>query len=237
VAVKRVRSASRVLATFEGVARHQPVGVAALARALGDDKSAVQRALLTLAEAGWIRRTAADAARWEVTTRPLRIAHEAQRRNGLRERARATLEQLRDETGETAILNVPDDPDVVVVDVAESTQLLRIAPTIGFVVPLRSSAAGLAILAALSDAELARFLGRRPGAALAERLADVRARGWSVNDRDATPGSSAVGAVVVDGERPVGSITVSGPAERMGPAVLDRLGPVVAAAAARLSTP
>jgi len=235
--VKQVRSASRVLATFEGVVEHQPVGVGALARALDDDKSAVQRALMTLAEAGWIRRTGPDSAQWEVTTRPLRLAHDAQRRSGLRERARATLEQLRADTGETVILNVPDEGRVVVVDVAESTQLLRTAPSIGFVVPVEASAAGLALLAALDPAELPEFLGARPSRRLTGRLDEVRARGWSVNDRDAAPGASAVGAVLLEGGHPVGSITISGPAERMTPEVLDRLGPVVAAAAARLSSP
>src|SRR5437016_10707192 len=81
MAVKHVQSATRVLATFEALADHQPVGVGALARVLDDDKSAVQRALMTLAEAGWIRRTPADRTRWEVTTRVLALAHGAQRRS------------------------------------------------------------------------------------------------------------------------------------------------------------
>jgi len=232
MAVKQVQSATRVLATFEALADHQPVGVGALARVLDDDKSAVQRALMTLAEAGWIRRTTGDRTRWEVTTRVLALAHGAQRRTGLRERARPVLERLRDETGETAILNVPESGQVVVLDVAESNQLVRTVPGIGLVVPPLASAAGQAILAHLPVAQLADY-GVTGGY---ERLAAVRARGWSVNDRDATPGASAVGAAVLDGEgRPLASITISGPAARMDADVLDRLGPLVNSAAASLS--
>ena len=54
MAVKRNLSAGRMLAVFETIARAQPVGVSALARELGADKSAVQRDLMTLADAGWI---------------------------------------------------------------------------------------------------------------------------------------------------------------------------------------
>jgi IclR family acetate operon transcriptional repressor len=236
MAVKQVRSGARVLATFEAVAHHQPVGVGALARALGDDKSAVQRALMTLAESGWIRRSATDDARWELTTRMLRVSHEAYRRTGLTERTRRALEDLRDETGETVVLNVPEDGQIVVVDVVESAQLVRTVPTVGLVVPALSSAAGTAVLAALTDDDLARFLGGPPAPEVEARVEAVRRRGWSVNDRDATPGASAVGAAILDGaHRPIASIAISAPAERMGRDVLARLGPVVAAAAARLS--
>ena len=55
MAVKALRSATRVLSVLEAVASLQPVGLAAVARHLDEDKSAVQRALATLAEDGWIR--------------------------------------------------------------------------------------------------------------------------------------------------------------------------------------
>ena len=82
--VKQVQSASRVLATFEALAQHQPAGVSALARALGDDKSAVQRALLTLADAGWIARTGPDLGQWKLTPRVAAFAAVAEQRVNLR---------------------------------------------------------------------------------------------------------------------------------------------------------
>ncbi|HEY8525265.1 MAG TPA: IclR family transcriptional regulator [Acidimicrobiales bacterium] len=230
VPVKQVQSAARVLATFEALADHQPVGVGALARLLDDDKSAVQRALMTLAEAGWIQRTPRDPNRWEVTARVLALAHAAQRHTDLRERARPVLQALRDETDETAILNVPTGGRIVAVDVVESTQLVRAAPHIGLTVPAETSAAGQAILAHLSPDEQVPFLGEPPSPALAERLTEVRRRGWSINDQDVTPGARGVGAPVLDRGRPVGAVTISAPAERLDPAAMPALGAEVAAA-------
>src|SRR3954466_7514675 len=166
MAVKQVQSASRVLATFEALVAHQPIGVGALARALTDDKSAVQRALITLADAGWIRRTTDDTGRWEATTRVLALAHRAHGRSDLRRRARPILEQLREKSGETSILNVLEDRRIVVLDVAESNHLVRTVPEIGLVVPTASSAAGQAILASLDPSEIATLLGGPPDPAV-----------------------------------------------------------------------
>ena len=233
--VKQVQSAARVLATFEMLAEHQPAGVGALARLLDDDKSAVQRALMTLAEAGWIQRTAVDPGRWEVTARVLALAHAAHRHTDLRERMRPTLQALRDETGETAFLSVPAGGRVVVaVDVVESLQLVRAAPHVGLVVPPDTSAAGQAILAHLPPDELALFLGGPVSPALAERLAEVRRRGWSVNDQDVVAGARGVGAAVLAaGGRPVASVTISVPADRLPAAAMPALGARVAAAVGR----
>jgi IclR family transcriptional regulator, acetate operon repressor len=235
VPVKQVQSAARVLATFEALADHQPVGVGALARVLDDDKSAVQRALMTLAEAGWIQRTPRDPGRWEVTARVLALAHAAHRHTDLRERARPTLQALRDETAETAILNVPTGGRIVTVDVVESTQLVRAAPYVGLVVPSDTSAAGQAILAHLPADELVPYLGGPPTAALLGRLAEVRERGWSINDQDVTRDARGVGAPVLDSRgRPLAAITISAPADRLPPSAMPALGARVAAAARAL---
>ena len=61
MSVKRSQSAARVLAVLECIARHQPIGVSELARLLQADKSAVQRAVMTLADDGWIRLASGNA--------------------------------------------------------------------------------------------------------------------------------------------------------------------------------
>jgi DNA-binding IclR family transcriptional regulator len=177
VVVKHVQSAARVLTAFEALAEHQPIGVSALSRILNDDKSGVQRALLTLADAGWIQRVPGGI-EWEVTSRVLVLV---QRRSGLVDRARATLEALRDETEETIILNVPEGGQIVVLEVVESNRLVRAAPNVGFTVPAGKSAAGQAILAHLPETELGSYLGSEPDGAELTRLGEVRRRGYAVN--------------------------------------------------------
>jgi DNA-binding IclR family transcriptional regulator len=233
VVVKHVQSATRVLTAFEALAEHQPIGVSGLSRILDDDKSGVQRALLTLADAGWIQRVRGGT-EWEVASRVLVLV---QRRSGLVERARATLEALRDETEETIILNVPEGGQIVVLDVVESNRLVRTAPNIGFAVPATRSAAGQAILAHLPRNEIGPYLGGDADAEELSRLDEVRRRGYSVNSGDVTPDARAVGAAILDADRrAIASITISAQAARMPDDLQDDLGARVAAAARLLSS-
>ena len=78
--VKRSQSASRVLAVLEGIARHQPIGVSDLARLLDADKSAVQRAIMTLADEGWIHSASGSPSKWQLTAHILAEHKERARR-------------------------------------------------------------------------------------------------------------------------------------------------------------
>lgn len=226
-----------MLATLEAVAEHQPIGVGALARVMDDDKSAVQRALMTLADDGWIRQAPGEPTRWELTTRIHVVANMAQGYTDLRDRARITLDALRDESGESIILAVPDVGRLVIIDVLESRQLVRTAPYIGMVIPGSTSAAGRAVLARMTGSEQIAFLGEPPTKAVLAEIDAVRERGWSLNDEDIVAGATSVGAAIVDqDQRPIAAIVISAPAARLQPAEQVRLGSLVADAAAALST-
>jgi IclR family acetate operon transcriptional repressor len=234
--VKRLRSGSRVLAVLEAIAQHEPIGVAALARLLDDDKSAVQRALMTLADDGWIRPAPGEQTRWELTPRIHILAHMAQGHTDLRQRVRVGLDALRERTGESIILAVPDAGRLVAIDVLESRQLVRTAPYVGMVIPAADSAAGQAVLVHMSDDERAAFLGGSPSPALRRALAVVKKRGWSLNDGDIVEGASNIGAAILDQDRhPIAAIVISGPSDRMPPSQQPRLGALVAQTAAALS--
>lgn len=225
MSVKRVRSASRVLAVLEAVAEHQPIGVGAIARLLDDDKSAVQRALLTLADEGWIRMAPGTPTRWEVTTRIHVLANTAQGYTELRNRVRISLDALRDETGESVLLVVPDVGRLVVIDVLESRQLVRTAPYIGMVIPGATSAGGKAVLAKMSAEQRVAFLQGPVDPDLEADLELVRERGWSLNDEDIVPGATSIGTAIVgpDGA-PIAAIVISAPAARLGPDERERWG-------------
>src|SRR5687768_1570267 len=97
-----------MLAVLEEIARHQPIGVSDLARLLEADKSAVQRDIMTLADAGWIGSAPATPSKWQLTAHILAVAHMGNMSSDLRQRARSALEALRDTSGETVLLTVPD---------------------------------------------------------------------------------------------------------------------------------
>lgn len=72
-------------------------------------------------------------------------------------------------------------------------------------------------------------------AAVRATIAEVRARGWSINPGGLSAGITAVGAPIVDRSgHPIGAISVSGPSIRMTSDRFDDLGGRVAAAATRI---
>ncbi|MBW8785521.1 MAG: IclR family transcriptional regulator [Novosphingobium sp.] len=236
MAVKRSRSAGRMLVVFEAIASAQPIGVSALARRLDANKSAVQRDLMTLADAGWIRLAPGAAAQWELAPHVLTLARPPHSSERLRQRARPLLEQLRAETGETAYLTMPDGDHFVVIDAAESFQMLRMVPPVGIVIPMEGSATARAILPHLGAQEQGRLLGGQATAALERELAAIRERGYAVNDGEIEPSAVAMAAAVLDRNGvPVGTLVLTGPGERLRGERRAELGAKLKAAAEQLS--
>ena len=224
-----------MLAVLEAVAVYQPVGLSDLIRILGQEKSAIHRALTTLCVEGWIRRVPDSDSKWETTTHMLVVAHEAERRSDFRQRARSVLEQLHDDTGESVLLAGIDLDRVVTLDVVESSQLMRTVPRIGMVIP-PMSAAGQAALAHIDPAGVHAFLGEPPSSQILGTLQEVRSRGWSLNYGDIAESASAVAAAVLDRRGlPTAVVAISAPTERMPVSIHGQMGRLVVDAARQLS--
>lgn len=236
MAVKRNASGSRMLAVFEAVVARQPVGVSALARDLGADKSAVQRDLMTLADAGWIRPAPGTAGQWELAPHALTLARAPHSAQALRQRARPVLEHLRRDTGETVYLTIPDGERFIVIDALESFHMLRMVPPVGIIVPMQGSATARAVLPWLPEDIAIRLAGRPLDDAQRAEWAETRRRGYAVNDEDLVPGAIAMASAILDGSaQPAGSLVLTGPAERITPNRRAELGQRLRAAAMQLS--
>lgn len=225
-----------MLAVFEAIARDQPIGVSALARQLDADKSAVQRDLMTLADAGWIRTVAGSSGQWELSPHILTLSRPPHSNDNLRLRAAPILEHLRRETGETAYLTVQDGDHFVVVSAAESHHLLRMVPAVGLIIPMHGSATARAVLPFLGEDEQARLLGAAPAPALREEFAETRARGYTVNDQELVSGAVAMASAVLGpGGRPLGSLVLTAPAERLPPERREHIGAMLRDGARQLA--
>ena len=236
MAVKRNLSAGRMLAVFEAIAQGQPIGVSELARALGADKSAIQRDLVTLADAKWIVQVPGSGGQWELTPRVLTLARPPHSSDRLRVRARPILERLRGKTGETAYLAVPDDDHFIVVDAVESPHMLRMVPPVGIVIPLARSATGRAMLASLPADSRETALGEPISATLARELAETALRGYAINDGDIVAGALSMAAVIQSGEgETIGSLVLTAPGERLSGERRRVAGELLRQAAAELS--
>ncbi len=233
---KRSHSATRVLTLLETIAEHQPIGVRALAKLLDEDKSAVHRGLVTLADSGWIRMTDGPAVGWELTAHILAVAYTAHGGIDLRRRARPALERLRDATNETVLLVLPDVRRFVVAEVIESRQSLRIVPDLGDTVPVRRTATGLAVLPYLSPERQEELLGSKPDRQLLDHFAKTRDRGYSVSEGEIYPLAANIASAIVDFDgQPMGAVVVCGPRERLTKSVCKTIGEMVAQTARGLT--
>ncbi len=242
-AMGSVLSTLRVL---EEVAQRQPIGVSDLARISGMPKSTVQRCLVTLRQAGWLRVVDADRARWGVTSKPLEIGLAAAGNDSLRDIAAPHLENLRDATNETAHFSVRSGNALLVVLREDGLQPVRTYIEVGKRVPIHASSSGLAFMAKMQpdelDAVLDGALEKLTGTTLVSRdalLAEIERtceRGYAVNDVGwQRSGVSGVGAAIVSAAgRPVATVSVSVPSGRFEPAVT-RYGRLVVDAAAAVS--
>jgi IclR family acetate operon transcriptional repressor len=236
MSAKPSQSGVRILKVLETLAGHQPIGTRALARLLDDDKSAIHRAITTLADEGWVHRTPEKSGQWEVTPRIMAVADKAFGGYDLKRRARPALEKLRDACGETAVLIIPDVIGLVVADVVESREMLRVIPPIGAVVATEISAAGRAILSLLSADHRAELLGNEPDQALLDICAATRERGYAISERETQPETTSLGSAILDYDgHPCGAVCVSAPSERLDHARFEAVGALLIHSARSLS--
>jgi IclR family acetate operon transcriptional repressor len=181
MAVKRLSTVENAFRALVAISEQQPIGLGALARSLELDKAAVQRILATLGDIGWIAPAAGPAAGWELTPEALVVGRRYAPE--LRRRVRPHLEAIQTETGETAGLVMVDRSRdrVVVVDVVDSPQPLRVSIPVGFEAPLGDFEHFLAFF---PDDELAELSATGVYALSAKQQAALRARGWYALEMD-----------------------------------------------------
>lgn len=220
-----LQSVITALNVFEIVALHQPIGVTQVARRLDTGKSTVQRCLVTLEAAGWLRADTNSPTRWMITAKSLTLGRRVANSGGLREFAFPVMEQLRDETRETIHLVVPDGRDAVIIERVESPQSTRTFFPLGGKGPLHATATGKAILASYSEEKLATYLSENLEAltartignapALRQELSRVRKRGFATAVDEREEGASAIAAAIVNRAGVImGALSISCPTSR-----------------------
>lgn len=242
--VKTVEKALRVIECFFPTSRE--LGVTEIARTVRVNTSTVQRVVSTLCKHGYLQQHPGTR-RYQLGLCFLKASNLILERMDLRPVARPHLLALRDATGETAHLMVLDGEMGVYVDAAESQQTTRVVSAVGGRDELHSSAVGKALLAFLPTHQLEGILSRHGLPARTPRtiteptvfrrhLAEVRRKGYAVDDEEGEFGSRCVGAPIFDHTGAVvASISVAAPVQRMSRRQTARLAPLVIAAAQNIS--
>jgi DNA-binding IclR family transcriptional regulator len=143
------------------------------------------------------------------------------------EPARAVLQQLSADSGESAQLYVREGDQRVCVATHERPTGLRDTVPLGAVLPLTKGSGGRVLLAWADDRD--RF-DVDPAV-----LAVVREAGWAATVGEREAGVASVSAPVRIGDRVIAAIGVSGPTERLGPDPGPRFAASVLSAAADLA--
>ncbi|MFJ8467205.1 IclR family transcriptional regulator [Streptomyces swartbergensis] len=242
-----MKSVTRSLRILEAVAQHQPVTVGELTKLFGLPKSTVQRTLVTLAEAGWLRANRKDTTRWEIGARVLAVRPAALQGSSLFAAAREPMVRLRDAVNETIHLSVPDALQcMVVVDRVDCSHAVRTFHTVGDTSPLHATATGRAVLAHLPKQDVEEFIAQGlerysdatptdPDELRAE-LDRIRTDGYAVNRNQFRPDVCAIAAPVLDEEgTPLATVAISMPDSRYDANRLPEWGRLVADAAAEIT--
>jgi DNA-binding IclR family transcriptional regulator len=234
-----MQSADRALAILTAFGEErQDLGVSELAAELGMHKSTVSRLLAALERRGLVRR---EGERFAPGPELARLGLLSVRSFTLAGAARAPLEALAEQTGETVNLAVRDGQRALNVLQVDAAHFVGVTDWTGRAAPLHATANGKALLA-FGEGPMAGRLGKLTPRTIVERreleadLERTREAGFAVAVEELEVGLHAVAAPVFDaGGACVAAVSVSGPAYRLPVPRLPELGELCASAADEVS--
>jgi DNA-binding IclR family transcriptional regulator len=240
-ATRRVAAVERAAALLGALAEGGELGTNELARRTSLHPSSVSRLLATLADAALVEHVT-ESGRYRLGLGLVELGNAVLSRLDLREVARPHLRALADETGETATLSVPGDPDAITVDFVQSASSVQSVARVGRPSVAHATATGKVALAfgevELPPTRLHAFTGRTivDRARLAEEVERVREQGWARAAGEREEELNAVAAPVYGsrGEL-VAVIGIQGPASRFGEEAMARALPPLLARATAVS--
>ncbi|OEU53236.1 MAG: IclR family transcriptional regulator [Desulfuromonadales bacterium C00003096] len=224
------------------------LGVTELSKRLKLHKNNVFRLLATLESRGYIEQNKATE-NYRLGLKSLELGQTFIKKMGLLHQARPVLEELVDESNETAYVAIFKDGYIVYLDVVETRLTVRVVSRVGTRLPSYCTAAGKVHLAYMSDEELESFLPEQgleaytPHSitdrdALKKDLTKVAEQGYAFDIEELDIGVRCVAAPIRDyTRRIVGALSISGPATRFSDERLEKeLVPLVTRASEELST-
>jgi IclR family acetate operon transcriptional repressor len=229
-----IDSLNRGIDLLEILAERDSVKLAALPELLDISRATAFRVLKTLQERGYVEHVAAQSA-YRLGPAALLLSKRSQSVAIIRI-ARPVLQDLAQRTGETVNLAMFRAGRLVYVEIVDGRHALRMSASLGQAVPMHSTALGKAILALLSEERQGALLGAPPWSEYTpstkttwrELRTDVRraaSRGYALDLQEMDEGAVCVGAAIQGaGGEPLGGISVSGWAQRLGPKARTEIG-------------
>ncbi|GAB4108149.1 MAG: IclR family transcriptional regulator [Acidobacteriota bacterium] len=217
-----VPSLERGLTALELLADSQEgLSISEMGRRMGCPKSSMHLILQTLERRGYVQRSP-DSGRFRLGPKLAGFSQSVPRSLDLRRRARPFLLWLVQKTGLNAHLAVLERDEAVIADKVEAPGAAPLASWVGRRIEPHCTGVGKALLAFQPAEVIDRLL--RPGRltrhnprtivsvrALQQQLAEVRARGYAVDDQEDEVGTRCIGAPIFDaGGRVVAALGAAG---------------------------
>ena len=205
-------------------AANEPVSLKTLSSATGLHPSTAFRILASMSEHGFVERS--PSGHYQLGVRLLQLGSRVQGSLDLRREARPILEWLRDEIGETINLIMREGDEVVYLERATPSRMMRVEQMIGGHAPLHVTAVGKLFLAqdgAEACLEYAERTGLRPRtpysitdpASLWRAVKNALQQGYAMDNQEAELGVGCIGVPVRDSiGNIVAGLSVSAPIER-----------------------
>jgi IclR family transcriptional regulator, acetate operon repressor len=201
-------------------AHSDPQGVSEIGRALGLPKSSAHRLLAALRRRELVERD--DSGRYRPGVALIGLARGMLEREPLVAAARPLLEQQARSLGETFFLVAARGGRLIVLDKAEGTGVLRVAPQVGSAVPVHATAVGRLYMGFAPDAvalerPLARFTRHTIVSVrrLRQQADAARAAGSAVSRGEWQEGLCVFAAPVFERERMLAAVCAAVPSTRL----------------------
>lgn len=225
-----VESVTRALQLLQVIASCNDGGIrfSDLCKAAGLSNATAHRLLRTLIHEGFVEQCASTK-HYNLGFRFLTLGATAANRFNMRDVARASLQRLAKDTGDTVFLCIPSYYDSVVVDRVEGSYPIKaLAATVGTRRPLGVGSGALALLAFMPEERCKDVIQRNADrkdvypqldpTLLRAAIAETRAKGYAYLDGMILKGMSSVSGVVrgLKGE-PLAAISVAATTDRLSP--------------------
>ncbi len=219
-----VQTTEKTLTLVEELKTHGPCGVTELADRLGMGKSMVHNHLTTLREHGYVLKVGDE---YQLGLKFLDIGGHIRKSMELYEVAEPEVKSLADETGELANLLVEEQGRGIYLMRAKGAKAVDLDTYAGLRTYLHTTALGKAILAHLPEERVDDIIDRHglkrktsqsigTREELFDTLADVRERGYAIDDGERLEGLRCIAAPVKASSNDIlGAISVSAPASRV----------------------
>lgn len=221
---EQVKSVSKLLSIIEILVSEDGAGVTEVANELNMPPSTVYRYLNTLEQNKYVIQ---EGNTYRLGLKISKFGNQVKGDRKICQLAEPIVQELAEETKERAQFLVLEHNDVVYATLAQGQRAVEVDSHVGKRLPLHATASGKAILAHLPEEEIDQILENYNMEKLAKNtltdrksllneLDEIRERGYSYNRQETTNGLVSIGtAITAPMGKPVGALTVSGPAHRL----------------------